>query len=245
MKKKGFRLNAFPGKGPMAGDTSIIKKPLSDQIYERLKSDIVHQNIAFGEKLVNREFQRKFDVSSTPIRDAINRLYQDGLVESITNSGAKVVSLEPEFVMDVSNLLSILSRGAVDQIIRTRRVEDLVQRLEAVMKRYSTIRSLDDYVQLDKEFHQSFFDCCGNQQLASVFKRYSLWTEILVRMAFYGRNDQAEQIQQHERILKNAQCGDVILLREEVTNHYEQSAEWFAAHPEVIGQRYTDEPVTL
>lgn len=230
---------------PTARDALIVRKSLCDQIYEQLKSDIIHQNIAFGEKLVNREFQRKFNVSSTPIRDAINRLYQDGLVESITNSGARVVSLEPDFVIDVSNLLSILSRGAVDQIVRTRRLDDLVRRLDPIMARYDTVRSLDDYVQLDKEFHQSFFDCCGNQQLASVFEHYSVWMEILVRMAFFGRDDQAERIQQHERILKNAQSGDVILLREEVTYHYEQSAEWFAAHPETIGQRRTEESAGL
>ena len=241
--KKGFGLNA--SADPTARDALIVRKSLCDQIYEQLKSDIIHQNIAFGEKLVNREFQRKFNVSSTPIRDAINRLYQDGLVESITNSGARVVSLEPDFVIDVSNLLSILSRGAVDQIVRTRRLDDLVRRLDPIMARYDTVRSLDDYVQLDKEFHQSFFDCCGNQQLASVFEHYSVWMEILVRMAFFGRDDQAERIQQHERILKNAQSGDVILLREEVTYHYEQSAEWFAAHPETIGQRRTEEPAGL
>ena len=65
----------------------LMRKSLSDQIYSVLKLEILKQKIPFGSKLVNRNLQERFEVSSSPVRDAINRLYNDGLISSITQSG--------------------------------------------------------------------------------------------------------------------------------------------------------------
>ena len=75
----------------------INKKTLSDQIYDILKSEILRREIPFGSKLVNRALQARFRVSSSPIRDAINRLNQDGLITSIDKSGATVVEFNYDF----------------------------------------------------------------------------------------------------------------------------------------------------
>lgn len=66
---------------------AIVRKSLSDQIYDELKMEIIEQKITFGSKIVNRVLQERFQVSSSPIRDAINRLYSDGLIEQIDNTG--------------------------------------------------------------------------------------------------------------------------------------------------------------
>ena len=72
----------------------IVKKNLSEQIYESLKKEILDQKIGFGEKLINRSLQEKYGVSSTPVRDAINRLYVDGLLDNISNVGARVIPFD-------------------------------------------------------------------------------------------------------------------------------------------------------
>lgn len=223
-------------------EAMIAKRTLCDQIYERIKSDIIHQHIAFGEKLVNREFQKRFGVSSTPIRDAINRLNQDGLVEAITNTGARVITMNLDFVVESSVLMSILSRGALDLIIQHDNLGALSGRLESVVSRHSKIHTVDEYVQLDKEFHQAFFDCCGNRQLSAVFEQRSLWMEILVRLASFGRSDQLERLREHEQILAAARCNDVVILREEVAWHYEKTSQWFATHEEVLNFRQPEPP---
>ena len=63
---------------------NIIKLTLSEQIYNILKEDILAGTIPLGAKLTNRELQERFQVSSTPIRDAINKLNQDGLIGEVT-----------------------------------------------------------------------------------------------------------------------------------------------------------------
>lgn len=84
---------------------TIIKKSLSDQIYDELKMEIVTKKIMFGSKIINRNLQERFKVSSSPIRDAINRLYADGLIKSIDNTGALVVNFDVNFYVEVNEIL--------------------------------------------------------------------------------------------------------------------------------------------
>ena len=69
----------------------LQRRSLSEQVYDVLIHDIVTGQIALGDRLINRELQTRFGVSSTPIRDAINKLYQDGLIRELTNSGAQLI----------------------------------------------------------------------------------------------------------------------------------------------------------
>ena len=75
----------------------IIKLTLSDQIYNILQKDIIDGVIPLGGKLTNRELQERFQVSSTPVRDAIHKLFQNGLVEDVTKTGAQIISFDPDY----------------------------------------------------------------------------------------------------------------------------------------------------
>jgi DNA-binding GntR family transcriptional regulator len=68
----------------------LFKQSLSDQIYEVLRRDIITQKIKCGDRLNIRELQDRLSSSATPIREAINRLQQEGLVDYVSNVGAKV-----------------------------------------------------------------------------------------------------------------------------------------------------------
>ena len=57
---------------------TLDKKTLSSRIYEILRTDILSQKISLGEKLTLKALQERFGVSSTPIREALTRLSDDG-----------------------------------------------------------------------------------------------------------------------------------------------------------------------
>ena len=56
----------------------LNKTTLSEQIYQILKEDILTQRIPLGEKLTLKMLKERFEVSSTPIRDALTRLTEEG-----------------------------------------------------------------------------------------------------------------------------------------------------------------------
>ena len=70
---------------------AIKKQSLVDQIYQRLRENIITMQLPLGSHLNVNELQSQMGVSCTPIREAINRLQQEGLVVYENNVGARVL----------------------------------------------------------------------------------------------------------------------------------------------------------
>ena len=96
----------------------LVKSTLSSQIYDILKEDIIQGTIKPGEKLTLKFLQERFQVSSTPIREALTRLTEDSLVTYYSNVGIRVVELTKgdleEIYQFIGDLDSIAIRYAYD-----------------------------------------------------------------------------------------------------------------------------------
>lgn len=208
----------------------LIKQTLSDQIYERLKEDIITHRIGFGEKLVNRELQQKFGVSSTPVRDAINHLYLDGLLDDITNGGARVISFDLTFALEVNEVVMILTHGAICATARENRLQELGVILKQAIDEQKNVHTLEDYIQVDRRFHQAFFTCCGNEHLNQTYQQYTVLFEMLVRLSQTRGGQRAESMVEHQKIYGCCRNEDVDGLEHEMELHYQSAAEWFIQH---------------
>ncbi len=207
----------------------IEKRTLSDQIYQVLKMEILQKKIQFDEKLVNRTLQKRFGVSSTPIRDAINRLYADGLVDNITNSGAKVISFNLDFAIEINELLVMLIAGGMRLSFKKGDLDKICKDLKHWIELQRECIGTDKFFEYDYKFHKTFIDHCNNRNLKDIYKKYHVLHEILVR-SFHDGNEQGMQensIRTHEEILKsveNRELDSAITLTQQ---HYEIAEQWF------------------
>ena len=92
---------------------ALNKSTLSEQIYQILRSDILHQRIPLGEKLTLKNLQAQFEVSSTPIREALTRLTEDGLVRYYSNIGVNVIELSTQDLTELYQFMGDLDRLAI------------------------------------------------------------------------------------------------------------------------------------
>ena len=84
---------------------AVIKRvSLVDQVYEKIRDRIVSLKIPFGSKLNVSKLQEEYGVSSTPVREALNRLLNDGLIELENNVGARVIDITEEDVRQIQEL---------------------------------------------------------------------------------------------------------------------------------------------
>ena len=74
---------------------------------------IIQMKLPLGSKLNVNELQNQIGVSCTPIREAINRLQQEGLVVYENNVGAHIISLEPHDVVEIQQLAMTLHCAAI------------------------------------------------------------------------------------------------------------------------------------
>ena len=86
----------------------LNKSTLSEQIYQILRNDILTQKIPCGEKLTLKLLQERFQVSSTPIREALTRLTQDQLVSYYSNVGVRVISFTADDLREIYTFMGDL-----------------------------------------------------------------------------------------------------------------------------------------
>lgn len=199
----------------------IIKKPLYEQVYDDLKRRILTQEIAFGEKLVNRDLQEHYGVSSTPVRDAVYHLHRDGLVDQPTRSGARVITFDLKLALEINEVLSLLNVSAV-QLSAERSDRKVVSlRLGQILDAQEENIENERYYDCDHGFHSTFFDYSHNAQLKKVYTQYHVLHEMLARCYHKSQNTRKLTVAEHRLIYETYSAGDVELACTCMRKHYE------------------------
>ncbi len=204
----------------------LNKKSLSDQIYDILKMRILKSEIPFGSKLVNRTLQDRLGVSSSPIRDAINRLYQDGLISSIDKTGATVVNFDYDFFLEINEILLYVVNTGVKLSSEKADIDEVCIYLKEFITLQEKHIGTDEFYDYDYKFHKTFIDYSNNSRLNKLFKEYNVLHEMLVRN-FYKLNSlqmQEDSIKAHKKITDAFSKRDNELARDLTEQHY-KSAE--------------------
>ena len=91
----------------------IEKRQMHEIIYEQIKKGILEGDILPGQKLNQDELAQQMDVSRMPVRDALKRLTNDGLLENSIHKGFVVTAFSKETLLDVLYVRSVLESEAV------------------------------------------------------------------------------------------------------------------------------------
>lgn len=88
-------------------------KTLSEQIYDELYHDITRQQLRCGQKLTLNMLKERFHVSHTPIREALMRLAENGLVTYYSNCGVTVIEFEERDIQELYQFASEMDALAI------------------------------------------------------------------------------------------------------------------------------------
>lgn len=125
---------------------AVIKRvSLVDQVYDKLREKIVTLQIPFGSKLNVSKLQEEYGVSSTPVREALNRLLNDGLIEFENNVGARVIDITEDDVRQVQELSfayqMVAARNALRYADRTQMAQEIARYIEQYRKSTDVVES--------------------------------------------------------------------------------------------------------
>ncbi len=149
---------------------ALKKQSLSDQLYEQIRMNIINLTYPLGSKLNVNELQEVFEVSSTPIREAINRLQVEGLVIYENNIGARVLSLHEKDISEIQDLALVLHSAAIRFSMAGGHHQEMVKEMKACLQDYYAARS--DEEEVSSVFHLIgvFYKYCGNERLDNNMK---------------------------------------------------------------------------
>ncbi|MFV0504999.1 MAG: GntR family transcriptional regulator [Lachnospirales bacterium] len=197
----------------------MLKKSLSEQIHEQLKKDIIHQKIKLGEKLINKNLQERFGVSSSPVRDAVNKLYFDGLLTSVTQAGAQVIELDEKNFRETNEILSMLNCATMKKAFNNN-INEQIKLLDDCIKMQLLNIDNEDYYKYDYKFHKTFFDYGDNEKCKELFKTYVALHELLVRYYHKGVESKRIAIEGHKKIIADLKSNNINEACKEMEKHY-------------------------
>ena len=149
------------------------KSSLTDQAYDLLKNDIISCRFMPGEQIAQAQLVERFGIGKSPIRDALQRLAQEGFVQSIPRFGYLISPVTVADVQELFELRQILECAAV-RLATERGPEKDLQQLnnEAEFSYvYHNRQSYNDFLQRNNEFHRSIATLSGNQRLMDAISR--------------------------------------------------------------------------
>ncbi len=127
---------------------------MRQNIYPLIRDRIIHQNFKPGTPLNENKLANQFNVSRTPVREALHRLSTEGLVSIIPNLGARVAEISLRDFRELIDFRILLERGAGKLAARNATEKDIVL-LEQLQHKFNSAQKSDvnSLMDLDTEFH--------------------------------------------------------------------------------------------
>ncbi len=146
----------------------VIKRvSLVDQVYDKIRKRIIALEVPFGSKLNVSKLQEEYGVSSTPVREALNRLLNEGLIEFENNVGASVVNITETDVIEVQELEAAYEMAAVRYAMQKGDRQSMAEEIQKHIEDYRITDNLKDSCTCIRRIKDVFYRNARNQRLAS------------------------------------------------------------------------------
>jgi DNA-binding GntR family transcriptional regulator len=194
---------------PLPRGQQIERLLLSDQAYAVLRAAIIDGTLAPGERLRDPELVLRLGLSRTPIREALARLQEDGLVESEPNRFTRVAPLDRRDARDAYPIVAALHALAAELGVRHLTRQDMGTMRTENQRFAKAIAAVDvdEAMSADDAFHGVIIDASGNPAIRATLDRLMPRLHRLERVQF-GSLRGRRSVAQHEAIIAASERGD-------------------------------------
>ena len=202
-------------------EASLRTRSRADFVYETLRNAISDGRIAGGERVREEEVARNLGVSRTPVREALQRLQQRGLLVLGAGRGLVVAQLSQQQVVELYAMREILEGSAARfaAMHATAADIDILRQLQEELK---TAQG-DGHASLNRRFHQAIYEAAHNrylmQTLESLNDSFALLRSSTLRLPHRQRNSDDER----QRIIAAIEKHDPELAEKEAREHIVQA----------------------
>ena len=198
---------------------------ISQKVYETIQKNILNFTYMPGFKLSDDEIAAEMGISRTPVREALNRLLQQGLVVGIPNKGFRVKSFTNKEIEDLYVVRENLECLAVKLTIKNMNSK-IEKSLKSTLLDYQEMIDSGDLVGAnlaDTNFHDVIALSSGNTFLHKELSDLSNQIQIIRRYDHIRLNSGVNTYNEHLQILKDMIDGDIPKAVESMSYHIMKS----------------------
>lgn len=203
---------------------------LSERLRESIEEEIATGRLLPGTHLDEVELATRFKVSRTPIREALNLLLGEGLIESRPRRGAVVAQVSPPRLIEMFEVMAELE--AMCARLASRRITDeelaALEAAHEACRGAAETRDTDAYFYANERFHYALYTASHNtflfEQAAALQRKLRPYRRLQLRV----RNRLSGSFEEHQAILDALRAGDTERAVSSVRNHVVVQGERFA-----------------
>jgi DNA-binding GntR family transcriptional regulator len=210
-----------------------------DKAYVALRNVIVSSDIYRSRtdiRLDERQLAQDFGISRTPVREAMAQLEREGFVRSVPRRGVYVVRKTKEEVIEMITAWAALESMAARLITERASDADIagLRRMFATFEDDKLHAKLDEYSEVNINFHQTIIELSGNQVLIRLAE--NLFTHMrMIRRETIGEEDRVDRsIRDHMNIIQALEARDTERAEDLVRQHALGLAEHVAKHVDYL-----------
>lgn len=191
VEKTRIRLRAVPER-----------QTLADQVYGSLKQAIIDGELRPGARLREADIALSLGASRTPVREALSRLEQEGLVQSLKSGGSIVVELSTSEMREIFGLIQVLETYAV-RLAAEHITPKQLEKLEAICSRSEQIvhSDLEKLSDLNRRFHELIIEASGNQRLQTLITNLRSAMQPYRALTLQSSSFREQSVHDHRSIL--------------------------------------------
>lgn len=217
----------------MAGNEQRQARPpfaratLHSQIAEELRTMIVDGKLAPGQKIPEKELCEAFDISRTPLREALKVLATEGLVELLPQRGARVSVITEAERQELFPIIAALEALAAELACRNMTDAELAELkgLHRQMVAAYDRRDNLEYARLNRKIHLAIFEAARNGALQMLYSNMELRIRNIRHTVRQSDEDWARAVQDHEKILSALEARDEGLCARVLRDHVMRTAD--------------------
>ena len=200
---------------------------LEEMVYSRLEEEILTGELACGTALGEIALAKRLGVSRTPIRGALHRLAEEGLVEISPNRGATVIGINVEDLIAIYRIrqrLEGLASSLAAKRITKEEIEKLTEAVE-LAEFYISKNDTEHIKELDTVFHSIIYRASGSRFLARTLSELHRKIKSYRKrsLSVPGRLEKSES--EHREILEAIKSGDADMADKLTSRHVERALE--------------------
>jgi DNA-binding GntR family transcriptional regulator len=210
--------------------TLITVESLNQKAYELIKEAIIQNELLPGSRIVDSQIAEKFGISRTPVRDAIQMLMREGLIENKGKKGYYVFNASAKDINEIYDIRLIIDKEAINKIITVLLPDNAEYYKTEIDKIYSSIGKKDkitgiDFIKDDEIFHDKVISLAGNARLLKIYGDIRNQTRVFRQITSYNEQRVKRAINSHREMVSAMKEGNLDLALKVAIEHVELSKE--------------------
>lgn len=204
------------------------KNNLAEEAYTYIKEKLYTFDILPEQTVSDFLLSKQLNMSRTPIRQALQMLKNDGLLEEIPGSSStyKVSAISEEEIQDIFDYRETLELSALELAYEKGRISGVIEKLQKnvdTMVEKQNHGETESHFDADQDFHSAIVHAAGNKRITNAYDALTFQLERLRLLTYLNSAFQDKASDEHQAIVNALKNKDYALAREKLKSHLETS----------------------